>query len=651
MKKTLLLALLGCVFFAHAQDADWALTNAKIYTADAGQSFAEAMAVLDGTIIYIGDDAGVQAHIGIDTQVSDVGGKVLLPGLHDVHIHLLEASSAAGSACELSEWAWDATELAQALEACAPEPNSNGWITSWGHSIETLLEGGENPRDVLDEYFPNTPVAAMEYSSHSAWVNSAALEALSIDSNTPDPEGGHIVKEDGLPNGILLDSAGDLAFHAAQATNSIIDGQNYDGLVEFGLPQLAQFGITSIVEGRTYWKRNYIDTWQEVKDNGLLTARVVLAPWAYPEDTDEELITALTELYNEGDDMLKATQVKCYIDGHTLNGTAALDQPYVYAFGWPFDNGLNYFSQDRLQGLIEALAPVGYDFFIHAIGNRGAEEALNSIENAQETLGENGRHRLTHLEVVNEADYGRFADLGIIADVQVQAYWTNPNQWAWNATYIGADLAEVFIPLGSIAETGAVVTTSSDWDVSSMNPFRGLEHAVTRAPENLLSVEDAVDTRTISSAYCMRNEEITGSLEVGKLADFICIDLDIFTVPQNQISNANVTLTVLGGTVVYDDGTVDTSIAEFVDSGGFSVLPTVTRDYVTISLEHSQPKQVILSVLNIDGKLITRELWHHQGGLSSLKMDMSNLAEGQYIFNLTKESGELISSKKVIVYR
>ena len=651
MKKTLLLALLGCVFFAHAQDADWALTNAKIYTADAGQSFAEAMAVLDGTIIYIGDDAGVQAHIGIDTQVSDVGGKVLLPGLHDVHIHLLEASSAAGSACELSEWAWDATELAQALEACAPEPNSNGWITSWGHSIETLLEGGENPRDVLDEYFPNTPVAAMEYSSHSAWVNSAALEALSIDSNTPDPEGGHIVKEDGLPNGILLDSAGDLAFHAAQATNSIIDGQNYDGLVEFGLPQLAQFGITSIVEGRTYWKRNYIDTWQEVKDNGLLTARVVLAPWAYPEDTDEELITALTELYNEGDDMLKATQVKCYIDGHTLNGTAALDQPYVYAFGWPFDNGLNYFSQDRLQGLIEALAPVGYDFFIHAIGNRGAEEALNSIENAQETLGENGRHRLTHLEVVNEADYGRFADLGIIADVQVQAYWTNPNQWAWNATYIGADLAEVFIPLGSIAETGAVVTTSSDWDVSSMNPFRGLEHAVTRAPENLLSVEDAVDTRTINSAYCMRNEEITGSLEVGKLADFICIDLDIFTVPQNQISNANVTLTVLGGTVVYDDGTVDTSIAEFVDSGGFSVLPTVTRDYVTISLEHSQPKQVILSVLNIDGKLITRELWHHQGGLSSLKMDMSNLAEGQYIFNLTKESGELISSKKVIVYR
>ena len=651
MKKTLLLTLLSCALFSHAQNADWALFNGKIYTADENQSFAESMAVLDGAIIYIGDDTGVQAHIGPDTQVSDVGGKVILPGLHDVHIHLLEASSEAASSCTLNEWAWDATELAEELESCDPQPNSNGWITSWGHSIETLLEGGENPRDVLDQYFPNTPVAAMEYSAHSAWVNSAGLEALSIDENTPDPEGGHIVKENGIPNGILLDSAGDLAFHAAQSPNNTIDEQNYTGLTDFGLPQIAQLGITSIVEGRTYWKRNYIDTWQEVKDNGLLTARVVLAPWAYPEDTDEELITALTELYNEGDNMLKVTQVKCYIDGHTLNGTAALDQPYVYPFGWPFDNGLNYFSQDRLQGLIEALAPVGYDFFIHAIGNRGAEEALNSIENAQETLGENGRHRLTHLEVVNEEEYGRFADLEVIADMQVQAYWTDPNEWSWNATYIGADLAEVFIPLGSIAETGAMVTTSSDWDVSSMNPFRGIQRAVTRAPENLQTVEDAVDTRTINSAYCMRNEDVTGSLEVGKLADFICIDLDIFTVPQNQIDDAEVTLTVLGGQVIYDEGTVDTTIEKLNNNDRFAVLPTITSDYVTISLESSNRQQVMLNIYNLEGQLIHSERWQHSDIISSIKFDMESLAEGQYIFNLISESGHLISSKKAILYR
>ena len=422
-------------------------------------------------------------------------------------------------------------------------------------------------------------------------------------------------------------------------------------MVEFGLPAIAQQGITSIVEGRTYWKRNYIETWQQVKSDGELTARVVLAPWLYPSDADEDLIPAVAALYDEGDNMLKITQVKCYIDGHTLNGTAALDQPYVYAFGWPFDNGLNYLSQDRLQGLIEALEPIGFDFFIHAIGNRGAEESLNAIEAAQATVGTDGRHRLTHLEVCNEAEYPRFGELGVIADMQVTANWTNPNQWAWNATYIGADLAEVFIPLGSIAEAGAMVTTSSDWDVSSMNPFRGLENAVTRAPEELASVEDAVDTRTINSAFCMRNEEITGSLEVGKLADFICIDQDIFTIPQNQIGATNVTLTVLGGQVIHDDGTVDTAIEELDRNDGFSVLPTVTRDYFTISLTTPESQQVRLSVFNLEGQLIHVEAWSHAGEKSSITLDVDAFAEGQYIFNLKGENGALISSQQALVYR
>lgn len=651
MKNLFTLILFTLTLTVCAQDADWALTNAKIYTADDGQSFAEAMAVLDGAIIFVGDNDGVQSHIGPNTQVSDLQGKVILPGLHDVHIHLLEASSEAASSCTLNGWAWDATELAVELEACDPEPNGNGWIMAYGHSILTLLEGGENPRDVLDQYFPNTPVAAMEESSHSAWVNSAALEALSIDENTPDPDGGHIVKDNGVPNGILLDSAGDLAFSAAQAPTDNIDEMNYEGLVEFGLPAIAQQGITSIVEGRTYWKRNYIETWQQVKSDGELTARVVLAPWLYPSDADEDLIPAVAALYDEGDNMLKITQVKCYIDGHTLNGTAALDQPYVYAFGWPFDNGLNYLSQDRLQGLIEALEPIGFDFFIHAIGNRGAEESLNAIEAAQATVGTDGRHRLTHLEVCNEAEYPRFGELGVIADMQVTANWTNPNQWAWNATYIGADLAEVFIPLGSIAEAGAMVTTSSDWDVSSMNPFRGLENAVTRAPEELASVEDAVDTRTINSAFCMRNEEITGSLEVGKLADFICIDQDIFTIPQNQIGATNVTLTVLGGQVIHDDGTVDTAIEELDRNDGFSVLPTVTRDYFTISLTTPESQQVRLSVFNLEGQLIHVEAWSHAGEKSSITLDVDAFAEGQYIFNLKGENGALISSQQALVYR
>ncbi|MCH2199179.1 MAG: amidohydrolase family protein [Flavobacteriales bacterium] len=642
-----ILCLLPSALFG--QVADYVLYNGKIYTSNAEQEFEEALAIDDGILVYVGDNDGVQSFIGDNTLSVDLEGKLILPGMHDVHNHLLEGSSGAGSNCTLSSFALSTTQLGQQLSDCDPQANSNGWIFAYGFSILTLLESDENPREVLDSFFPSTPVVAMEETSHSAWVNSAAFEALSIDENTPDPEGGLIVKEDGIPNGILLDAAGDLAFGAALASNDLVDGQNYDGLVYFGLPALAEQGITSIVEGRTYWKRNYIDVWQQVKADGELTARVVLAPWIYAEDADEEQIPLLPNMYNEGDDMLRVTQIKCYIDGISLNGTAALDQDYVYNFGWPFTNGTNYIDPDRLADYITQLELVGYDFFIHSIGNRGSAESLDAIEAARNTNGDIGaRHRLTHIEFMNEEEYSRFAELDVIADAQVSANWTQPNQWQWNADFVGDEIAETFIPIGSIYDANGRVTLSSDWDVSTMNPFRSIQNAVTRAPENLPTVEEAVDARTIHSAFVMRHEDVTGSIEVGKYADIICVDQDIFDIPVNQIAQTNVTMTMLGGEVVFNDGSFPVGIDEItVVRTKRWINPSITRDYVTIQIPAHVNGLVSATVLNSSGAQV------ESIKVNSLnqQIDVTSWAEGMYTVVLYSENGNVITKEKVIVVR
>jgi predicted amidohydrolase YtcJ len=382
-------------------------------------------------------------------------------------------------------------------------------------------------------------VAILEETSHSVWVNSKALEVAEIDDYTEDPPGSNIYKNPttGEVDGILMDNAGDVILQMALAANNAIDNLHYDGLIEFGLPELAKNGITSICEAQTYWKRGYQDIWQELHDNNELTCRVVLNPWIYTDEDDATQIPILQSLYNTGDNMLKATQVKCYSDGIILNATAALHEPYIDNNGLPFNQGLNYIDGDRLANLMTILEQTGYDFHIHAIGDRGITESLDAVEAARNANGDIGaRHRITHVEIVKESDYPRFAQLNVTADMQVASDFTNPENWEENLPFLGADRIDNIIPLKSIFETGARVTLSSDWDVSSLNPFIGMQNALTRAPQNLPTIEDAVKAYTINGAYVLRQETNTESLEVGKWADFICVNQDIFTVPTNQIA-------------------------------------------------------------------------------------------------------------------
>jgi predicted amidohydrolase YtcJ len=540
--------LAACLAQSTEQEA--VLYNAAIYTVNDKQPWAEAIYVRDGIIEYVGTTEEALAVASENAELIDLNGKMVMPGIHDVHMHPLEAMSPLLGACLLDSAVEDAEEYIPELEECAPEQMGTDWVLGFGHSVFTLLETERHPKEILDQAIPDKPAAIMEETSHSFWVNSKALERAGIDKDTPNPPGGVIVKDaiTGEPTGILFDSAGDLIMDLAwQPTEEIME-LNYEGLLE-ALALLNEYGITSVCEARTYWKRNFQDAWLRAEREGQLSVRAILDLWAYPSMNDDEQIKKLAALYqNDPESLLRISQIKVYDDGILINSTAAMLEPYLETLGEiPSNNGLNYFSEERLTRYIRELEPVGFDFHIHTIGDRGVREALNAIEAGQQG---GGRHRLTHLEVVNPADYKRFKALNITADMQVAGDFAQPDHWQENEFLIG-ERAEPLIPLKDLWDAGARITLSSDWDVSTLNPFVGMQNALTRAPQNLSNLGDVIRAYTLNAAYVMRQEQLVGSLEVGKHADLIVLNQNLFEIPVQNINKTKVLMTFLNGKVVY----------------------------------------------------------------------------------------------------
>jgi len=525
------LFLLCALFFAACRDevptpttgqGEVVYFNGNIYTVNADQPSASAMIVKDGIITFVGSTIDAQTQAGTLSEQIDLQGLFVMPGIHDVHLHPLEASSENFQfIIDIEET--DPENYATDVEAALAANPGSDWLLGWGHSLETILDAERMPKEILDDIAPNRPVAIMEATSHSLWVNSAALEAAGYTDASENPTGGVLMREDnGELNGILIDNAGNLLLDIALASTTDRAEKDYQGLVEYGLPELAKNGITSVCDARTYWKRNHQDIWKRAVYQNTLTVRVNLGLWAYPTEEDASQIETIKSLYsNDPNSLLRINQIKLYSDGIIHNTTSAMHADFlVDYFGEPTNNGVNYFTEERIADYIAALEGTGFDFHIHAIGNRGIHESLNAIETSGTSAG---RHRLTHVEFVDPADYPRFAALNVTADAQVAGDFTNPMHWHDNDYLVGPELSENIIPLRSLKENGARIALSSDWDVSSLSPFVGLQNAVTRTPQ-ALSLEDAIIAYTLNAAYVMRQEDKVGSLEVGKEADFIVLD-------------------------------------------------------------------------------------------------------------------------------
>lgn len=530
--------------------ADTVLRNGAIYTVDPAQPWAEALAIAEGILVYVGNDAGAASHIEAGTEVIDLGGRMVLPGFHDVHTHPLEAGNPAAGTCIL-EAGLNPERQIPVIRACAPRQIGTDWVVGWGHFVDDLLDTRRPPAEILDDAVPDRPTIIMEFTSHSMWANSLALQAAGITRETPNPVGGVIVKDPrtGEPNGLLIDNAGDMVYALAfEPTERLLD-LAYDGLIEM-MAEMPRYGITSIADARVYWQRRHHEVWQRARDNDALSVRTVLGLWGYPE-LDDSQIEVLASLYSDDpESLLRISQIKIYADGIPTTTTAAMKEPYDYNYGWiPGNRGLNYFDQEKMTRYITVLERVGFDFHIHAIGDRGIHEALNAIQSASLANGADldRRHRLTHLELLDPVDVPRFAELNVIADFQLAGDWTDAREYYAFSSYALGDRARNPIPIASVWETGAVVTMSSDFDVSTMNPFVAIEHALTRNGERLPNLKAAIAAYTINGAYTLRQDDRTGSLEVGKYADLIVLNQNLFSVSPRDIGRTQVLLTLLGG--------------------------------------------------------------------------------------------------------
>lgn len=531
--------------------------NGTIYTSNEKQDIVEAVAVKEGKIIFVGSNKDVEGFINEDTKVVDLQGRFILPGFVDNHNHIFEAKSPAAGNCSVSP---DASLQKQRsyLKACKKGVKDGEWISGTGFSLEALLKDmdekseQQTPLQVLDELFPNNPVLIMERTSHSVWVNSKALELAGINKDTKDPQGGRIIRdsETGEPFGILYDTAGDIVMEKAWNSQPNLFEKNYEGLLD-GLDEVAKNGITTVGDGRLYWKRGWLDVWNKVNDEKKLTSRVVLRPWVYPNLNEAEQMEYFKKIKRDDvSSRMLINQVKMYSDGISINSTAKTLEKYKFEWftGTPY--GLNYIPEEKMKWWLTELNKIGYGALIHTIGDAGVRESLNAIEAAKKE-GANQPYTLTHVEMVEDSDIDRFAKLGISADFQVGHDFAEDPKQSWASTYFTNQQMKRIMPLGRIWKTGANVSLSSDWDVNELNPLVTISNALSIDEKGLSDVYAAIDAYTIKPAKALGLDNITGSIEVGKSADMVLLNEDITKMSADKIPNAKVLVTVLQGEVVY----------------------------------------------------------------------------------------------------
>lgn len=532
------------------EQADMVLTNAKIF----GHSRADTIAIHDGTIVFVGKAVDAEAYSNKRTEYIDLQQACVLPGFIDNHNHVFEAASEAGGNCELD---MDATleEQIPYLKACRNKADSSAWLMGYGFSLDAVLneDNRYTPLEVIDRIFPTQPVVIMEQTSHSMWVNSAALKLVGITKDTPEPQGGKILKDavSGELNGILFDNAGDIVMEMAWNSLDNQFNQSYDGLMS-GLEEAAAHGITTIGDGRLYWKRGWFEVWQQAEKDGGLTARVSLRPWIYPTDAMEPQIEFLKKIQSsDKSHLLLVDQVKMYSDGITINGTAKTLEPYLETYIPDEPRGIHYIPPSQMTAWLEALDDIGYSAHIHAIGDGAIRESLNAIAYVREQ-GSTKPYTLTHVELVSEKDIPRFAKLAATADFQVGSDYVANHDHQWAEVMLGTERSAALMNPRAIFDTGANVTLSSDWNVHDINPLVGIANSLKMGKTGLPDVQSAIDSYTINAAESLGLSDITGSITVGKSADFAILERDITRLPVDDIADTQIIMTVLQGNIVFD---------------------------------------------------------------------------------------------------
>ena len=536
--------------------ADLLLINARVYTVDPAKSWAEAIAISGDRIVYVGDRAGAGAYLGENTRVVDLGGRLLLPGFQDIHIHPISGGVEA-SACDLNGFETVAEYRTRIAEYAQANPDLP-WVLGGGWSMASFGPGARASKGILDELVPERPVFLESRDGHSAWANSKALELAGITKDTPDPPDGIIDRdpETGEPIGSLQEGATELVERVVpEPTPEMLT----KGL-EYARDMLHGYGITSIQVAHADVDELDLATYTALDATGDLDLRIVASIWWERDETEEQIphIKELRKQYTKGN--VRATTVKIMQDGVMENYTAVMLEPYLIP---EKSKGIPMVEPEFLKDVVTMLDAEDFQVHFHAIGDGAIRQALDAIEAARTANGASDhRHHISHLELIDPADIPRFAELDTVANFQ--PLWAYPDDYVIDLTipFIGEERAKWLYPIKSVIDAGGRVAFGSDWSVSTADPFAQMETAVTRMdivanegdvllPEQRITIGQAIEAFTINAAFVNHQEDSTGSVEEGKLADLVVVDRNLLEIEPTTISDTKALLTLFGGEVVH----------------------------------------------------------------------------------------------------
>jgi predicted amidohydrolase YtcJ len=533
--------------------ADLIITNAKVWTVDKARPSAQAVAVLGDRIVAVGSAAAVDAWHGPHTQVLNAGGKLLLPGFNDAHVHFVIGGMQLESV-QLND-AISPEEFARRIGERARKTSKEEWIRG-GNWDETKWNPAKLPtKELIDNLTPNTPVFVLRYDGHMGLANSVALRLAGITAQTPDPPGGVIVRDArGNPTGILKDAA-------TEYISKVIPPMSHEQRLRtilHALAHAASLGVTSIQDMNDEYADSYADikAYSELLEQGELTARVYVAPSI--SDWQDQAKIGLRHAF--GSPYLRVGALKGFADGSLGSSTAYFFEPFSDD---PSNRGLLRPQMQPLSAMRERMMKAdaaGLQICIHAIGDQAISTVLDLYSEVEKSHGPaDRRFRIEHAQHMAAKDFDRFAQLHVIASVQ-PTHAIDDGRWA--EARIGHDRASRTYAFRTFLDHGVRLAFGTDWEVAPLDPMLTIYAAVTRATldgkrpggwftEQKLTVSEAVEAYTMGSAYAEFQEKEKGSITPGKLADMVLLSDDIFTIDPAKIRDVKVLNTIVGGKFVF----------------------------------------------------------------------------------------------------
>jgi hypothetical protein len=520
--------------------ADLVLMDGNVLSMDSFQLIAEAIAVKKDRIVKVGTNEEINSWIGKTSQVIDLHGRTVIPGLIDSHIHVSDFG-------KFLMWI-DLTdvnsieEMQRRIRERAQKISEERWIIGSGWDQNRFVDKRYPNRRDLDEASPHNPVILYHQCGRVCVVNSKALELAGVTKETCAPSGGKIEKdaESGETTGILREKATDLVWKA-------IPEPSEEELMEatsLACKKIVEAGVTSI-----HWIATSLTELSVmsrfIAENKLPIRVYTIIPANFLDQIGGSDLSIIS-----GDDANRNLGVKVFVDGSLSARTAALREPYC---GDVESKGQMLFSQEELDALVIKVHKANFRLIMHAMGDQAIGMALTAIEKALvEAPRKDHRYRLEHASVLNKELIQRIKELGMIVSVQPKCVITEFSVWS-AVERLGSERARWLYPIKTLIKEGIQVTGGSDCPMEPLSPLRGIQAAVTRQffPEEQITVDEALRMYTVNAAYASFEETVKGSVEEGKLADLTVLSDDPTAVPPSKIGDINVDMTIVGGKVVY----------------------------------------------------------------------------------------------------